>query len=398
MRQLATIQIIKELLPIQGAGSIELATFENIGWKCVVKKEEFKPGDKAIYFEIDSLLPLTSDFEFLAKGNKPKRIALENGTIVEGYRLKTIKLRGQLSQGLALPISILSSFHKSRDSFGMPLILPEYKEWEEGKDVSEYIGVYKYEIPEVKIAPPSSKNPFVNFLLKFKFFRKLLLPEKTSREFPSFIPKTDETRIQTCWKTIEKYKDLEWYSAIKFDGSSMTVAKFHSDELVVASRNLTVGTLTNQKPTLIQSIFSKVKVVKEDSNHFVETAKKLDLLNKVPLGYALQGELFGEGIQKNPHKIVSKTFKVFNVYNIEEGQFLNYHDAIDFVKNIGLTFVDSQVFGTLGGKTMDDLLELADQTKLEGLVFRPTKETYDEKFGRVSFKVISNNYLVKHDA
>jgi len=414
-RKLATIQTIKELLPIPNADAIELATFENIGWKCVVKKGEFKPKDKAVYFEIDSLLPLIPEFEFLAKGNSPKKTLLEDGTTVEGYKLKTVKLRGQLSQGLALPLQHFNNYLKNKisiqkNSFSIDStsnfritivkdritlkipeqcleddlflfyisaldLIEEHKNDEStfrgslnaflkskgeetiNKDVSTYLDIYKYEAP---ISPQ--------------------LAGQVKGNFPSFIPKTDEERIQTCWNIIQKYKDLDWYASIKYDGTSATFYN-HEGVFGVCSRNLDL------KET--------------EGNIYWQIANKFDLKNNLPDGFAIQGEIYGEGMEKNPHKIKGVDFVVFNVYSILEGKYLDYREAVDFVEGIGLQFVKCIEVSnetTLNGKTMDDFLAAADLTGLEGLVYRPVKEVTDPRFGRVSFKVISNNYLLKENA
>ena len=98
-RKLASIQRICKVLPIEGADAIEMVMVNS--WKVVSKKGEFKEGDLCVYFEIDSFLPMEKDFEFLRKSSYKKMGDLE------GFRLKTIKLRGQVSQGLCLPLSIL---------------------------------------------------------------------------------------------------------------------------------------------------------------------------------------------------------------------------------------------------------------------------------------------------
>jgi len=100
-RKLATIRKVNEIKPIEGADMIELAIVD--GWQCVVKKGEFKPGDPGVYFEIDSYLPIEERYEFLRKSSYKKIPDQLQGQRAEGFRLKTVKLRGQISQGLMLP-------------------------------------------------------------------------------------------------------------------------------------------------------------------------------------------------------------------------------------------------------------------------------------------------------
>ena len=99
MRKLASIQTITNIEPIENADAIELAHV--LGWQCVVKKNEVAIGDKVVYFEIDSFLPIRPEFEFL-RGSSYRNSEL----LGEGFKLKTMKFRGQISQGLVLPISI----------------------------------------------------------------------------------------------------------------------------------------------------------------------------------------------------------------------------------------------------------------------------------------------------
>jgi RNA ligase (TIGR02306 family) len=166
MRKLASIQKIKSLEPIEGADAIEKATV--LGWQLAVKKGEFKVGDLAVYCEIDSLLPDRPEFAFL----KPR-----------GMRIRTIRLRGQVSQGICFPLSIL----------------PEDIEPQEDMDVTEILGITKYE-------PPIPAY----------------LSGKVKGKFPSFIPKTDETRVQVLQKVLDKYQGISCYVSEKLDGSSAT--------------------------------------------------------------------------------------------------------------------------------------------------------------------------------
>ena len=156
-RKLASIQEIKEINPIPNADAIEVATI--LGWKVVIKKaDNFKVGDKVVYFEVDSKLPAKPEYEFLAN---------------YGYRVKTQKFRGQVSQGLVLPMSILPD--------GV---------YNVGDDVSKLLGVEKYEIP----LPLSVAGDIMG-------------------TFPGFIEKTDETRIQILGDILPKYNGTKFYAS-----------------------------------------------------------------------------------------------------------------------------------------------------------------------------------------
>ena len=169
-RKLASVQIVRDILPIEGADAIEVVVINS--WKVVVKKDEFKVGDKVTYFEIDSFLPIKEEFEFLRKSSYKKMGALE------GFRLKTIRLRGQVSQGL------VTSYNGDAD---------------EGTDLTEELGVVKFEPPIPAELSGIAKG-----------------------NFPSFLIKTDEERIQNLTKEYSEYKTLIFYEAEKLEGCSVT--------------------------------------------------------------------------------------------------------------------------------------------------------------------------------
>lgn len=232
MRHLATIAKIEELKNIPGADKIEAARVK--GWWVVVLKDQFKIDDFVLYFEIDSFLPVKPEYEFLLRGNKPKKM-LSEGKEAEGIRLRTIKLRGQISQGLILPLPM------------------DLKDLPEGEDVTERLGIIKYEQSIPSCLSGIAKGAF-----------------------PSFLPKTDEERIQNMVEVLDSY-----YMTEKLDGSSVTYYK-KDGMFGVCSRNL----------ELQESETTQWKI-----------ARELNLKEKLYDNFAMQGEIVGEGIQKNPYKI-----------------------------------------------------------------------------------------------
>lgn len=330
-RQLASIVQIANIQPIPNADAIEVASVK--GWKVVIKKGELKIGDKAVYFEIDSFLPIKPQFEFLRKSSYRK---LSDGA--EGFRLKTIKLRGQLSQGLLVPLATFN-----------------LDDLEIGTDVTEQLGVVKYEPP---------------------------VPAQLAGEikglFPSFIPKTDEIRVQNLDIDV---RGERVYITEKLDGSSFT-AYFKDGEFGICSRNY--------------------ELKETDSNAFWNAAKLLNLREKLTnhgKNIAIQGELIGPGIQGNPYMLKYPTIQFFTGYNIDEKRRM-YFDEIEWLFfRLDLTMVpvvDPQYFIPVEN-TVDKLLELAigkshlnEETEREGIVIRG----YDKDF---SFKSISNVYLLEHE-
>lgn len=192
-RKLASIQKISSLQPIPNADNIEIATV--LGWQCVVKKGEFKVGESVVYFEVDSILPEKPDFEFL----RPRK-----------FRIKTIKLRGVVSQGLIMPLSVLPANFKFRGVFV-------------GQDVTDVIGVIKYD-PEAEIESQetsSNKSWISKFMMRYAWYRKIF-GGKTEKGWPSFISHTDEDRIQLFPNICEDESRTEFIVTEKLDGQSAT--------------------------------------------------------------------------------------------------------------------------------------------------------------------------------
>jgi len=346
MRKLATIQKIIDIKPIKDADRIEVASV--LGWHVVVKKNEFKVGDLVIFCEIDSLLPMLPVFEFLAK-NGTKKILID-GKEIEGYRLKTIRLRKQISQGLCLPI----------DSF--PIELKVQDIWKEGTDVTEKLGIVKWE-------PVLPAN----------------LAGQVKGLFPSFIPKTDETRIQSEPQILKKYKDEVFYTTEKVDGTSCTV--FIKDgELNVCSRNLNLK--------------------ENKDNTYWKVVKELNLkekLEKTGSKYALQGELIGEGIQQNKLKTKGQTILFFNAYDMSICQYLSYSKFIKLCKKLNISKVPIIDKNYRLPETVDEIVAYTTRKSiinpdiwLEGIVVRPLKEKNDEDLGRLSFKVVNPEFLLNY--
>lgn len=338
MRKLATIQKIAEILPIDGADSIERVRIKE--WWCVAKKGEFKIGDSCVYFEIDSLLPSSNSvFQFLAKGNKERTMTVE-GKEYKGFRLKTIKLRGALSQGLALPIK-----NDSWDFSGYAI----------DDEVSDIIGVVKYEPP----IPAEMSGKMKGF-------------------FPAFIPKTDEERIQNMGEVLNGF-----YVTEKLDGASVTY--FKKDGVFgVCSRNL--------------------ELLESEGNTQWRLAREMGLLEKLPDNFALQGELIGEGIQKNPLKIKGQKVYFYNAYNILSGLYLDFLNFKQLLATLGLESVPVLDENFTLPNNVRGMLEYAEgksalcpDAEREGVVVRPKTEM-KYKGVRFSFKAISNKYLLAEES
>jgi RNA ligase (TIGR02306 family) len=335
MRKLAKIVRIDELNPIEGADAIECAVVG--GWKVVAQKGLYNVGDLAVYFEIDSWIPHELA-PFLSKGKEPREF---EG--VKGERLKTIKLRGQLSQGLLMPLDEA---------------IPETTSFMEGDDVTEYLGIKKWEKPvNAQLAGVCRGN------------------------FPSLIPKTDQERVQNMKKEIAANAVSTFEVTEKLEGSSMTVYRMVVDgemQFGVCSRNMDL------KET--------------EGNSFWATARKNDVEAKMIAvdefwSFAIQGELIGPGIQGNIYGLKEPKFYVFDVYDIQAGEYLPPAARRDLIDRMGLDHVPVITTNFKLEHGVDELLAMAEHkselanVEREGIVFK-------ESNGGMTFKAISNKYLL----
>jgi RNA ligase (TIGR02306 family) len=354
-RKLASIRVINDIQPIEGADMIELAIVD--GWKVVVAKNVgHKVGDHVVYCEIDSFLPIREEFEFLRKSSF-KRMGDQ-----EGFRLKTIKLRKQVSQGLILPMSIFGDFGWTAY---------------EGLDVTEKLGIVKYE-------PPIPAE----------------LSGKVKGYFPSFLRKTDEERVQNLTKEYGEYRfqsKHQFYVTEKLDGSSATY--YIKDGVFgVCSRNLELAEPEPFVPGM-EMCDDGIERPKQE-NTFWKVARELDLKNKMEslgMNICFQGELIGEGIQGNPYKIKGHTVKFFNSFDIDAQERISMPKFVELIDNLGLDFVPFLETPFLLPSTVEDLLKYAEdksrlnpETEREGVVVR----SYDNS---ISFKAISNKFLLDNE-
>ena len=341
MRKLASIRKISEIRPITGADQIVCAVVD--GWELVTQKSNnFQPGDLVVYFEIDSVLPEREEFEFL---RDRCWVSAERSVNGAGFRLKTIRLRGQISQGLIIP---WREFYKD---------LMGYNDIYEGMDLTEILGVVKYERPL-----PSQLNGVAK------------------GNFPTFIRKTDQDRVQNVFnKMMRNHGKDKWEVSLKLDGTSFT-AYFDkcNNHFGVCSRNYEL----------------------EDSENDVywRVAKELRLEEKLrDLGksIAIQGELMGPGIQGNRESLSKPTLYVFDIFDILNYRYYPSEERINLTKYLGIDHVpviDWIIFNEI--TTTRDILDMADGPSInhkirEGLVFKNINNP------GISFKAISNKFLLK---
>jgi RNA ligase (TIGR02306 family) len=322
-RKLVSIQNIDALDPIPGADNIVSARV--MGWNVVVKKDEFSIGDPCVFFEIDSVLPDGPPWsEFM----RPR-----------GFRIRTIRLRGVLSQGLALPVTILGD-----------------------ADLSEALGVTKYE-------------PVITDT------REIAGP------FPARVPKTDEIRLQSALGVLNEIRGLPFYVSTKCDGTSATYMRTDGG-LITAGRNwaLTPGV-----------------------GHAWRLADRYQIATRIPVDFAIQGEICGPGVQKNRLGLDAVDLFVFNVYDLRAASFLSFEEFRTFcaereLRTVPIERVVCDEEAAAFGHTLEGWLQEAQglytgtKQRKEGIVVRPLLERHSATLGgRLSFKVINNDFLLKDE-
>ncbi len=362
MRTLVRVENIVRVRPILGADKIELAQVG--GWNVIVKKDEFKVGDKCVFFEVDSFLPLRDEWVFL------KNVTMFNKQ--QGIRIKTMKMRGALSQGLIMPLSLLNI---SEDT-------------EVGTNLTDILGVVKYEVVDTGDFKPCTTSG-----------------DNKSNKYPSFLPKTEQPRIQNLTEWFDRYSEEVFEETLKLDGSSMSVSTVrqpiqltrwekvknwfganipdHEHVNLVCSRNVLLERpLTNDVTQM---------------NNYWRAFYKFGL-DRIPAGFCVQGELLAPNIQRNHEKVRSVEFYVFDVFDITRQEYLS--------PTMRKTFLDLYLEGVYYAPVIAHRMK-ALYLGLEGLLERVKGESMNKGViseGRVyksvlnpeiHFKVINNDYLLK---
>lgn len=359
-RKLASVRKVRKLEPIEGADRIELAHID--GWQCVVKKGEFQEGSLGIYFEIDSRLPEAPWSEFL----RPRK-----------FKVKTVKMRGVLSQGLFLSID-------SCELGGKP--------WPSDGDVTKQLGVTKIQLDD---EPPVSRDatPWYFFLIPKKL--------RTQRKwgFPEFIPKTDETRVQNIKNLPKILEGRHLYATEKLDGQSVTMfyhRKLWSFNSILPKRG-TFGVCSRN-----------VYYGRPQNNNWWNAARKYEIqrrleeyCKKYKVSLAIQGEIVGTGIQGNKYELSGDPWLfVFSIWDIEKQRYLRDDEKGLVCVALGLQQVPyiGPVKVLPGQGACKSFLQYAEMNsyigsrpEAEGIVIR---DILDDSF---SFKAISNRWLLEYD-
>ena len=351
-RPMATIQQIAEILPHENADLLEIAIIK--GWRSIVQKGQFRKGDKIIFVEIDAHIPIDLA-PFLGKSQSVKKF---NGS--DGYVLKTVKLRGVVSQGLILPLNILRGKNVVQTV---------------GTDVSSVLGIQKYEAP---------------------------IPTELMGElagvFPSWARKTDQDRIQACIDDVfENIKNDQWVIEEKADGTSMSVMK-RGEDIQICGRNMSFKYGPDDNP----------------NNSIVNAARFYNVVERLRVygrNLSINGELIGPGIQKNIYELPKTQWVVFDVFDVDSGSYLSIEERLNVLCELNeisdapkipiVPLLSVAHIFEIGEKTKDQLVEeilgMAEGKTVigsmkairEGIVFKSIEHP------DVSFKSIANSKLLK---
>ena len=362
MRKLASIVEIASCDPIPDTERLSVATMVGKGWRVVTGRDEFKPGDLAVYFEIDSYLPPDdARYAFLHERCLKRFVSKGGGVLREGVRIKTARLRGVISQGLLMPIA------KFPEAAGM----------EVGADLTAPLKVDHYD--EVKeMLQPSMGNP---------------LNGEAMGDFPSFIPKSDEERLQGLADYFDTMKGRLFEVTAKDDGTSATIffspAIDDREPFGVCSRNLRLKRpAEGEKGSAFWQVAANDGLEDKLKAHYAATGQQL----------ALQGELVGPGINSDRDRYMDFEFHVFRIWDVVAQRFLPPKERVALCERLAIRHVqvlamDFPFFDEL--PTMDDALRYAEGKTLrgnerEGIVMKASDGIDD-----THFKVVSNRYLLK---
>lgn len=390
VRELCYVARIKDIRPIEGKDRVECAVVN--GWTIMVRKGQFNVGDLGIYFEIDSKVPETEAFEFLA---------------AKHYKIKTQKYGTFYSQGLLMGAEDFGwKFSKDIDAID----IGNDKYLKEGDFLTATLGV-KYSVeednkrkaksnPDAKINAALARHPkiakrFGRVIKKHKLLRKafiLLFGKKNdARSWPLWVVKTDEERVQNMpWILEDK---SEWIATEKIDGTSTTFTmrrgKRGKYDFYTCSRNVVFDTPD--------------KACYYDTNVYLEMAQKYDVENVLKSilntdkdleWVTLQGETFGNSVQKRDYGMRERDFRAFNFITSRDGRW-DSSTAADFLAIYGIKWVPIIDGHFVLPDTVEELLQIATGSSVidggmrEGLVFR-------SQDGTKSFKAVSNEFLIKY--
>ena len=355
-RELAIVTRVQKIEPIPNYDRVVKATIEN--YPVIVQKDQFKEGDLCVYIGYDTLLPVKPEFEFLRKNSYSK--------LYDGFRIRNMKMCGMYSSGIAFNLSIL----------------PEGFQPNEGDDVTDLLGVRKYdpeELQGVVQVQNKHKNPILLFLMRFKWFRKLYakLTGKKMRQYPSTVQKSDETNIEKLFNSYKAQRpDEEFYSTEKMEGSAgawMLYGKRR--KYLVFSHNTIRSSKDDNTWAKVGRMYNLEKILRSEKRNL-----------------CVQGEVCGPNIQKNIYGFNDLRLFVYKVTDVDTGEAFNFNELKNFCFKHNLDMVPLVGIGVKLPDTLDEVLKDCEGTSVladvprEGLVWRSMTDQ------RIGFKAKSRSY------
>jgi len=392
-KKMAYVVEIKDLEPIEGKDRIVLASFTNSGWRVIVQKDQFQIGDKAIYVETDSILPMWEEFQFLEKRcYSTKR---------KGYRIRTMKLGDVYSEGICFD---LKGFYGPPGSkIGVPIDAPL------DRDLTEILKIRRIE-DEVPQDPPPTKSKFQNFvnkwlyrLFRFKFKRYGFI----AQDFPSYLIKTDETQAQSIPQLFEKMKGRDVYITLKMDGQSVTMANYKG-VFSISTRNRMIYQNKIKKAARVL-IPKSADYFRQHNVHAYLAAKyNIPLILSKYDNVAIQGECCGPGIQKNRIGLKDYEYYIFSFFDISKREYFSGQKMMNFClenKLITVPFIEMKTFNWDSIKELEEYAQrdYASGTPAEGIVIRGYEhyneympQPHNKMHAMCSLKMINPKFKLKY--
>eukprot|EP00727_Mastigamoeba_balamuthi_P004296 m51a1_g13864 hypothetical protein (373) ;mRNA; f:607833-608951 len=359
-RALAYVERIRGLEPIKGADRIEVARVR--GWRVVVRRGQYSVGDLVVYCEIDSVLP-------------PWKHFVDDKLDRSAFRIRTVSLRGVVSQGYVVPLRAIAECHPDRehltvDAAGARIAFDDGRAdiaLAPGADLTEFMGVAKYE-PPLHVTECSAAGLVA---------------------FPEWLPKSDQLRVQNIPDIVTQRAGVRFEVTEKLDGASISV--YYDDasaDVCVCTRNCRVAAGTADRGAAVLAL---------------ERAGVVEALRRTRLRAALQGELVGPGVQGNPYGLAQCEWRMFDAYLVDERRFATPSERRGVVERLGLSFeavhVPVLATGALLPQSADKLLADADGKAVlnpsvlrEGVVWKSEEPVDGDIF---HFKAVSNSYLLR---
>lgn len=355
-RDLAIITKVQKIEPIPKYDRVVKATIEN--YPVIVQKDQFKEGDLCVYIFYDTLLPIKPEFEFLRKSSYSK--------LYDGFRIRNMKMCGMYSSGIAFNLDIL----------------PEDFVIKEGADVSEVLGIRKYDPEELQGKQQGQnkhKNPIMLFFMQFKWFRKLYakIRGKKIRQYPETVQKSDETNIEKLFNAYKEQRpDERFYVTEKCEGSAGAwMLHGKRRKYLVFSHNVIRDSKDNNLWARVGKIYMLEKILRSEKRNL-----------------CIQGEVCGPDIQKNIYGLKMPMLFVYKVTDVDTGEAFNFNELQQFCFKHDLVMVPLVGTGVTLPDTLDEVLKDCEGTSVfanvprEGLVWRSMT---DQSIG---FKAKSRSY------